>query len=50
MNMKDEKYQQKSKYISSAEPNYFVHFAMRYPVSMSDWPNKVKHIGCDATA
>ena len=32
MNMQDEKYQQKSKYISSAEPNYFVHFAMRYPV------------------
>ena len=32
MNMQDEKYQQKSKSISSAEPNYFVHFAMRYPV------------------
>ena len=26
------KYQQKSKSISSVEPNYFVHFAMRYPV------------------
>ena len=26
------KYQQKSKAISSAEPNYFVHFAMRHPV------------------
>ena len=32
MNMQDEKYLQKSKSISSAEPNYFVHFAMRYPV------------------
>ena len=32
MNMWDEKYQQKSKNISSAEPNYFDHFAMRYPV------------------
>ena len=30
--MQDEKYQQKSKSISSAEPNYFVHFAMRHPV------------------
>ena len=30
--MQDEKYQQKSKAISSAEPNYFVHFAMRHPV------------------
>ena len=33
MNMYDEKFQQKSKSISSAEPNYFVHFAMRYPVA-----------------
>ena len=32
MNMQDPKYQQKSKCISSAEPNYFVHFAMRHPV------------------
>ena len=28
----EHEYQQKSKSISSAEPNYFVHFAMRYPV------------------
>ena len=32
MNMYDEKYQQKSQSIPSVEPNYFVHFAMRYPV------------------
>ena len=32
MNTQDPKYQQKSKPISPAEPNYFVHFAMRYPV------------------
>ena len=32
MNMQDEKYPQKSKSISSEEANYFVHFAMRYPV------------------
>ena len=32
MNPQDPKYQQKSKAISSAEPNYFVHFAMRHPV------------------
>ena len=32
MNTQDPKYQQKSEVISSAEPNYFVHFAMRYPV------------------
>ena len=32
MNTEDPKYQQKSKAISSAEPNYFVHFAMRHPV------------------
>ena len=30
--MQDEKCQQKSKSISSADPNYFVHFAMRHPV------------------
>ena len=30
--MQDEKYQQKSQSTSSAEPNYFVHFAMRHPV------------------
>ena len=33
MNAYDSKYQQKSKSILSAEPNYFVHFAMRYPVT-----------------
>ena len=32
MNTQYRKNQQKSKSISSAEPNYFVHFAMRYPV------------------
>ena len=32
MNTLELKYQQKSKSISSAETNYFVHFAMRYPV------------------
>ena len=32
MNPQDPKYQQKSKAISPAEPNYFVHFAMRHPV------------------
>ena len=32
--MQDEKYQQKSQSISSAEPNYFVHFAMRHPVDI----------------
>ena len=30
--MQDEKYQQKSKSISKAETNYFVHFAMGHPV------------------
>ena len=30
--MQDDKYKQKSKFTSLAEPNYFVHFAMRYPV------------------
>ena len=34
MNTWDPKYQQKSKSISSVEPNYFVHFAMRYPVPL----------------
>ena len=32
MNTLDPKYHQKSKAISSAEPNYFVHFAMRHTV------------------
>ena len=32
MNTQDQNYHQKSRSISSAEPNYFVHFAMRYPV------------------
>ena len=32
MNPQDPKYQQKSKAISPAKPNYFVHFAMRHPV------------------
>ena len=32
MNTQDLKYQQKSKSISSAKPNYFVHLAIRYPV------------------
>ena len=32
MNTQDLKYQQKSKFISSPEQNYFVNFAMRYPV------------------
>ena len=38
MNTKDPKYQQKSKAISSAEPNYFVHFDMRHltPLRNSD--------------
>ena len=38
MNPQGPKYQQKSKAIFSAEPNYFVHFAMRYPVI----DNKIK--------
>jgi len=32
MNPQDPKYQQKSKALSPAEPNYFVHFALRHPV------------------
>ena len=32
MNPQDPKYQLKSKAVTSAEPNYFVHFAMRHPV------------------
>ena len=40
--MQDEKYQQKSKSISSAEPNYFVHFAMRYPVYIYIYPGHAK--------
>ena len=35
MNTYDPKYQQKSNAISSAEPNYFVHFAMRHPVFLT---------------
>ena len=38
MNAQDPKYQQKSKAMSSAEPNYFVHFAMRHPVFNSQQP------------
>ena len=38
MNPQDPKYQQKSKAISSAEPNYFVHFAMRHPVATDKLP------------
>ena len=34
MNPQDPKYQLKSKAMSSAEPNYFVHFAMRHPVKL----------------
>ena len=33
MNPQDPKYQLKSKAVTSAEPNYFVHFAMRHPVA-----------------
>ena len=36
INMQDEKYQQKSQSISSAEPNYLVHFAVRYPICDND--------------
>ena len=32
MNLQDQKYQKKSKSISSAEPNYLCQFEMRYPV------------------
>ena len=42
MNIQDEKYHQKSKSISSAEPNYFVHFAMRYSVVKTTFKNKNK--------
>ena len=35
MKTQDPKYQQKSKAISSAEANYFVHFAMKHPVVRS---------------
>ena len=35
MNPQDPKYQQKSKAISSAEPNYLSQFEMRYPVSVA---------------
>ena len=40
MNPQDPKYQQKSKAIFSAEPNYFVHIAMRHPVQQ--WEEKPK--------
>ena len=36
MNTQDSKYQQKSKAISSAEPNYLSQFEMRYPVDKSE--------------
>ena len=36
MNPQDPKYQLKSNAITSAEPNYFVHFAMRHPV-LKNW-------------
>ena len=36
MNPQDPKYQLKSKAVSSAEPNYFVHFDMRHPVLQFD--------------
>ena len=36
MNPQDPKYQQKSKAISSSEPIYFVHFAMRHPVATGE--------------
>ena len=51
MNLQHQKYQQKSKYIFSAEPNYLCQFEMRYPVlhfknleesKMSD-PNRVEN-------
>ena len=35
MNKYNQKHQQKSKSIPSAEQNYFVHFALRYPVSQT---------------
>ena len=41
MKVYDEKYQQKLKSISSAEPNYFVHFATRYPVIK---PRRIEHL------
>ena len=44
INMQNEKYQQKSKSISLAEPDYFVHFAMRHPVfvtyGLASWSYK----------
>ena len=36
MNMQDPRYHQKSKPILSPEQNYFVHFDMRYPVSIKN--------------
>ena len=44
MNTQDLKYQQQSKSIPLPEKNYFVHFAMRYPVA------KRFHIGGPDTA
>ena len=44
MNPQDPKYQQKSKAISPAEPNYFVHFAMRHPVISSNESHLCVHI------
>ena len=41
MNMLDLKYQQKSKSISSAETNYFVHFAMTDPVLLLQYPTAI---------
>ena len=40
MNPQDPKYQLKSKAVSSAEPNYFVHFAMRHPVAKTSYSQK----------
>ena len=36
MNLQDQKYYQKLKSISSAEPNYLSQFEMRYPVEVYD--------------
>ena len=43
MNPQDPKYQLKSKAVSSAEPNHFVHFAMRHPVAwyISSWGKNI---------
>ena len=39
MSPQDPKYQLKSKAVTSSQPNYFVHFAMRYPVNYTSAPN-----------